>query len=91
MNSLPTMTFGALLRRSRLATGLSQEELAERAHLSREAISTLGRGARRAPRPETLELLADALEPSPAERAQLQQVARGQVAPTAVSVPHLPS
>ncbi|MFN8511107.1 MAG: helix-turn-helix domain-containing protein [Thermomicrobiales bacterium] len=54
-------SFGALLRRFRLAAGLSQEELAERAGLSARGISDLERGARQAPRPETVELLVVAL------------------------------
>src|SRR5215470_12129890 len=92
MSTLPVLTFGALLRRNRLAVGLSQEELAERAHLSREAISTLERGTRRAPRRETIDLLADALNLAPLEHARLHQVARGQVAPAAgASHPRLPA
>ncbi len=54
-------SFGALLRRHRLACGLSQEELAERAGLSRRGISDLERGARRTPHPATLRRLAEAL------------------------------
>jgi len=54
-------TFGALLRRQRLAAGLSQEALAERARLSAAAIAALERGRRTAPRPDTVTLLADAL------------------------------
>src|SRR5215211_4372252 len=53
--------FGDLLRRSRSAISLSQEGLAERAGLSRRGISDLERGARRAPRLETVRMLADAL------------------------------
>src|SRR5947209_2906721 len=40
-------SFGALLQRHRLAAGLSQEELAERAGLSRRGISDLERRERR--------------------------------------------
>jgi transcriptional regulator with XRE-family HTH domain len=72
MSTQPVVPFGALLRRARLAAGLSQEELAERANLSREAISTLERGTRRAPRQETIELLAEALQLAPEERTQFQ-------------------
>jgi transcriptional regulator with XRE-family HTH domain len=43
-------TFGALLRRWRQAAGLTQEELAERAGLSRRGINDLERGARLIPR-----------------------------------------
>ena len=52
--------FGPLVRRHRLAAGLSQEELAERARLSRRGISDLERGARR-PLPGTIRRIADAL------------------------------
>jgi branched-chain amino acid transport system substrate-binding protein len=68
--------FGSLLRRYRAAAGFSQEELAERAHLSREAISTLERGTRRAPRKETIDLLAEALSLTEPERAALEAAAR---------------
>jgi predicted ATPase/DNA-binding XRE family transcriptional regulator len=53
--------FGALLRRYRLAAGLSQESLAERARLSLYGISALERGYRRTPQRDTLEMLAGAL------------------------------
>ena len=53
--------FGDLLRRHRTAAALSQEELAERAGLSVRALSDLERGVHRAPRLETVRLLADAL------------------------------
>jgi len=76
MSTLPSVTVAGLLRRHRLAAGLSQEELAERAHLSREAISALERGTRRAPRQETIDLLADALGLTSAERALLHATAR---------------
>ena len=54
-------SFGAVLRRLRTAAALSQEELADRAGVSARGISDLERGIRRAPRPETLRLLIDAL------------------------------
>ena len=50
--------FGVLLRRYRLAAGLSQEALAERARMSTNGISALERGYRRTPQRETLTLLA---------------------------------
>lgn len=53
--------FGALLRRYRLAAGLTQEALAERARMSLAGIGALERGYRRTPQRETLELLARAL------------------------------
>ena len=54
--------FGTLLRRHRLSAGLSQEQLAERAGLSRRGIADLERGARRSPYPDTIERLAVALD-----------------------------
>ena len=53
--------FGDLLRRSRLAAGLTQEELAAQAGLSVRGLSDLERGARLAPRRETVQLLSAAL------------------------------
>jgi len=53
--------FGLLLRRHRAAAGLSQEELAEQAGLSRRAISDLERGVHRRPYPATARRLAHAL------------------------------
>ena len=45
--------FGELLKRHRVAAGISQESLAERARISADAISTLERGTRRASHRET--------------------------------------
>ena len=64
-------TFGARLRRLREAAGLTQEELAGRARLTRNAISALERGERKRPYPHTLRSLADALGLSEDERAIL--------------------
>jgi predicted ATPase/DNA-binding XRE family transcriptional regulator len=64
----PVPSFGDVLRRYRLASGLSQETLAERARVSSAAISALERGARRAPYRETVALLAEALGLSNDER-----------------------
>ena len=70
------VSFGALLRRLRSASALSQEALAERAGLSKRGISDLERGARQAPRLETVRLLADALALSDADRRALLGAAR---------------
>jgi tetratricopeptide (TPR) repeat protein/transcriptional regulator with XRE-family HTH domain len=69
--------FASLLRRFRLAAGLTQEALAERAHLSARAISDLERGLKRSPRRDTVELLETALSLSPRERAAFEMAARG--------------
>src|SRR5438477_8391431 len=68
-------TFGDLLRRYRLAAGLTQEGLAERAQVSPRAISDLERGARSRPWRETIQLLAAALKLSAAELAGLETAA----------------
>jgi predicted ATPase/transcriptional regulator with XRE-family HTH domain len=69
-------SFADLLKRYRSAASLTQEELAERAHLSRKAISALERGDRLTPRRDTVALLAEALALSEEEKAQLQAAAR---------------
>jgi tetratricopeptide (TPR) repeat protein/transcriptional regulator with XRE-family HTH domain len=65
--------FGARLKRERVARGLTQEALAERAGLSARAISDLERGVNRTPRKETLRLLAEALQLSSESRARLEE------------------
>jgi predicted ATPase/DNA-binding XRE family transcriptional regulator len=65
-----------LLKRYRLAAGLSQEALAQRADLSARAISDLERGLHRAPRIATVDLLAQALSLSPQQRTLLLAAAR---------------
>jgi predicted ATPase/transcriptional regulator with XRE-family HTH domain len=62
--------FGTLLRQFRFEAGITQQELAERAKLSVEAIGLLERGARTRPRRETVALLGRALELTP-ERESL--------------------
>jgi predicted ATPase/transcriptional regulator with XRE-family HTH domain len=68
--------FGGLLRHYRVAAGLTQEELAERAGVSTRGVSDLERGAHGLPRKDTLQLLLDALALSPADRATLVAAAR---------------
>lgn len=53
-------SFGRLLQRHRVASGLSQEDLAEIAGVSTNAISALERGLRHAPHSATLDLLVAA-------------------------------
>jgi transcriptional regulator with XRE-family HTH domain len=81
----PTPAFAELLKRHRLAAGLTQDELAEQAQISVRAISDLERGVRRAPHKDTLRLLAEALDLSDDDRALLLESAR-QARRTAASV-----
>jgi predicted ATPase/DNA-binding XRE family transcriptional regulator len=69
-------TFGALLKRYRMAAGLTQEALAERASLSTRAVSDLERGLSRAPRYDTLDLLTKAMNLEAEPRATLFAAAR---------------
>src|SRR5664279_5121829 len=70
-------TFAELLQRHRRAAGLTQEELAERAHLSVRGISNLERGVRRLPQRGTVTLLAEALALSVTDREPFEAAARG--------------
>lgn len=74
---------GALLRRHRLVAGLSQQDLAERAGLSVDAVAALERGRRRSPRAFTVRLLADALALDEAARRGLVDAASGAAEPRA--------
>jgi predicted ATPase/class 3 adenylate cyclase len=94
MDTEQAPTFGELLKRYRVAAGLSQETLAERARLSVQAISTLERGVKQAPYRETVRLLATALGLPAEEAARLEasvprrrgppELARQDMAPAAV-------
>ncbi len=68
-------SFGDMLRRYRLAAGLTQEDLAERASLSSTAIAALERGRSRAPRMSTLRQLARTLDLTRDELADLSRAA----------------
>ncbi|MDQ2785891.1 MAG: tetratricopeptide repeat protein [Chloroflexota bacterium] len=73
-------TFRHLLRRLRLAAGLTQEALAERAGLSVRTLSDLERNDRVRPRPATVALLATALTLAGRDRAIFDAAARGETA-----------
>ena len=68
--------FGQLLKASREAAGLTQEQLAERAGLATRTISALEQGTRKRPQPRTTEALATALGLAPAHRRELLVAAR---------------
>src|SRR5437764_1803839 len=76
MDATERRPFGALLRAYRVAAGLSQEELAERARLSQRTISDLERGVTTAPYRDTVAQLADALELAASDRAVLEDAVR---------------
>lgn len=76
--------FGPLLRGHRVAAGLTQEQLAERAGMSAHGVSNLERGVRRLPYRHTLLQLVDALRLSGAERAAFEGAGRASEVP----VPH---
>jgi transcriptional regulator with XRE-family HTH domain len=91
------MEFGELLRRYRVAAGLTQEALAERAGVSLRGVSDLERGLRRAPYRATVLQLAEALSLGEAERDALVAARHGRIrSPAAITrpsgrpVPHLP-
>jgi predicted ATPase/transcriptional regulator with XRE-family HTH domain len=67
--------FGTLLREYRLAAGLSQEALAERARMSSHGVSALERGYRRTPQRETLSLLVGALGLDDEQRRAFERAA----------------
>ena len=71
-------TFGPLLRRLRVAAGLTQEALAARAGVSARAVGDLERHPDRLPRLDSVNLLADSLGLDPAERARFLAAARPQ-------------
>lgn len=60
--------FGIVLRQHRLQAGLTQEGLAEQAHVSARTVSDLERGVIRNPQPHTFRQLADALQLPAEER-----------------------
>jgi predicted ATPase/transcriptional regulator with XRE-family HTH domain len=70
------VSFAVLLKQQRLAAGLTQEALAERAGVNAKTVSDLERNRGRSPRLTTVTLLAGALGTSPEGRAALLAAAR---------------
>jgi transcriptional regulator with XRE-family HTH domain/tetratricopeptide (TPR) repeat protein len=81
--------FGELLRRHRLAAGLTQRDLGRRAGLSLNAISLLERGERQRPYLHTLTVLADALDLQTATRTTFLAAAGADGLPLTYSVDRL--
>jgi predicted ATPase/DNA-binding XRE family transcriptional regulator/Tfp pilus assembly protein PilF len=71
MEITQSFSFAAALKHFRRAAGLTQEGLAERAGLSRGAVSTLERGERQTPRRDTIAMLAEGLGLADEDRATL--------------------
>lgn len=82
--------FAGVLRRLRESRSLTQEELAERARLTVKAVGALERGERRRPYPHTVRSLADALDLSEPERAELVGAVPSRAAPDAPAAATLP-
>jgi predicted ATPase/DNA-binding NarL/FixJ family response regulator/transcriptional regulator with XRE-family HTH domain len=77
-----TASFGERLRTFRVASGVTQQALASAAGLSARGISDLERGARRAPHAETVRRLADGLQLTGVDRAELLAASRRARSPT---------
>jgi transcriptional regulator with XRE-family HTH domain/REP element-mobilizing transposase RayT len=71
MDTVSSPSFATLLKRFRLAAGLTQEALAEQANLSVRTVSDLERGLKTRPHRDTVEMLADALKLSEEDRGAL--------------------
>src|SRR6516225_418760 len=89
-------SFAELLKRYRLAAGLTQEELAARAQASPRGVSDLERGKRTKPHLPTVRALADAMALSEADRAGFLTAAQGTGSPvptpeSASSPPEVPT
>ena len=88
----PVQTAGlaASLRRLRLAAGMTQEGLAERAGISARTVSDAERGLRETLHGDTAQRLAAALGLAGAQSGQFQAIARGQVPPSVAAPDQLP-
>jgi transcriptional regulator with XRE-family HTH domain len=84
MAETPRTAFGTLLRRHRLAAGLTQ---AERTGLSTRGIGDLERGARRSPYRDTIKRLEQTLQLDVEQSAALHAAARRVAAQPATEVP----
>jgi predicted ATPase/transcriptional regulator with XRE-family HTH domain len=91
-------SFGILLKRYRMAAGLTQETLAARAGLSARTIADLERGINRTPRHDTFELLMSALDLTVQQRAlfvatvrlEMTATVHGSRAPSRIPLPPTP-
>src|SRR5437660_2785777 len=81
------ISFGILLKRYRMAAGLTQEALAARAQISARTIADLERGINRLPRHDTFELLMTALNVTSQQRALFLAMARPEMTAAAARTP----
>lgn len=89
-------SLGSSLRKLRRATGMSQEELAQRAGISARTVSDIERGLRSAVHADTARRLSSALGLTGESRDMFDALARGhrmteQLAPPASSIPEVPT
>ncbi len=85
----PQERFGDQIRHYREAAGYSQEELAERAGMSVNAIGAIERGERKRPYPDTIRRLAAALNLDETARLALTATLRGEPTPPETPAPAL--
>src|SRR5262249_4069827 len=83
--------FGVLLKDLRVASGLTQELLAERAGLSARTVSDLERGLYQAPHRDTVARLAEALKLTATQHAQLEAAVNRVRGPQGQIQPQLPT
>jgi tetratricopeptide (TPR) repeat protein/transcriptional regulator with XRE-family HTH domain len=83
--------FTLLLKQHRLAAGMTQEMLAERAGMSERGIQDLERGRRRRPRHDTAGLLAEALGLAASDRAVFLAAAQRWTTPSSRGLAGAPS
>ena len=84
-------SLGSLLKTHRLAAGLTQEELAERAGISARSVSDVERGLRTRIYRDTAARLAEALRLDGGALAGFEAAARGPRSATVASAPKLPT
>ncbi len=79
--------FAAILGDLRRAAGLTQVELAERAHIGVRTLRDLETGRAQRPQRSTVDLLASALELGGDSRSEFMDAARGRTTPPAQRSP----
>ncbi|MEP6998572.1 MAG: helix-turn-helix domain-containing protein, partial [Betaproteobacteria bacterium] len=91
VNRQPADAFGDLLRRYRVDSGLTQEDLAERAAISARTVSDIERGLRSRVYRHTARRLADALQLDGRQREAFERAARRTTISAAPFAPNVPA